>query len=272
MKMKRGTRLPSFGRVVFAKGTKTPFFVMNEGFSQPNKIKFRQDIKAPELPSVDLNFSKIGQLAKCTKDVAKSVYRELISRIGEVISDANNTVHMIFKGIGVLHGNRFDLRFTFGSGGPGGKSSRPASVASFTKNAPATASGLAILSGVAGAGAAAVPQISSRSQRPSARTTPLRASASVPSLRKGLAVSTGIRDNQPQQSHRSQRSQRSRQSLSRYQQKNQASGATINKGLPLNNLVAKKGHEIVLAWRANQKLPLAKEALPPLKIEAHASR
>ena len=191
MKMKRGTRLPSFGRVVFAKGTKTPFFVMNEGFSQPSKIKFRQDIKAPELPSVDLNFSKIGQLAKCTKDVAKSIYRELVSRIGEVVSDANNTVHIVFKGIGALHGTRFDLRFTFGSGGPGGKMSRPASVASFTKNAPATASGLAILSGVAGAGAGgAVPQISSRSERPSARMTPLGASASVPSLRKGLAVST----------------------------------------------------------------------------------
>ena len=121
MKMKRGTRLPSFGRVVFAKGTKVPFFVMNEGFSQPNKIKFRQDIKAPELPSVDLNFSKIGQLAKCTKDVAKSVYRELISRTGEVISDANNTVHIVLKGIGVLYGNRFDLRFTFGNDNAGGK-------------------------------------------------------------------------------------------------------------------------------------------------------
>ena len=257
MKMKRGTRLPSFGRVVFAKGTKTPFFVMNEGFSQPSKIKFRQDIKAPELPSVDLNFSKIGQLAKCTKDVAKSIYRELVSRIGEVVSDANNTVHIVFKGIGALHGTRFDLRFTFGSGGPGGKMSRPASVASFTKNAPATASGLAILSGVAGAGAGgAVPQISSRSERPSARMTPLGASASVPSLRKGLAVSTGIRDSQPQQSRRSQRSQRSqrsRQSSSRQQQQRQqqqqkqqqqqAPGTLTKKGLPLNSLVAKKGHE-----------------------------
>ncbi len=240
MKMHRGTKLPSFGRVVFTKGTKVPFFVMSEGFSLPHKIKFRQDIKAPELASVDLNFSKIGQLAKCTKDVAKSVYREMVSRLGEVISDANNTVHVEFKGVGVLHGNRFDLRFRFGTGSGGARARRADSVASFTKDAPESAAGLSVVAGLSSA-MAAQPQVSARSSQRSLRSqrpasgSSLSASASAPALRKGLSVSSTLKAQR--QGSRGGGSRRgSRENVA-------AKAHSKPKRRPLNSLVAKKGHD-----------------------------
>ena len=222
MKIHRGTRLPNFGRVVFTKDTKKPFFVTSESFVLPNKIHFKQDIKAPELSSVDLNFSKIGQLAKCTKDAAKSVYRELVSRLGEVLSDANNTVHVQLKGIGVLSGNRFDLRFHFEGKGNKNKHLRPETTASFSKNAPASAMNLSVNAGVGGVGPADHPSLSLSS---------LSNSTSLPSIKKGLAKGLAI----TQKSRRSNNPPSSRQSRT-------STTSNKGKGLKLNSLVAKKGH------------------------------
>ena len=211
--MNRGTRLPSFGRCVFTKDTKKPFFVMDQAFAQPNKINFRQDIKAPELSAVDLNFSKIGQLAKCTKDAAKSVYRELVSRLGEVISNANNSVHIQFKGIGVLTGNRFDLRFHYeGAGGqlPG----RPETTASFSKNAPSTAAGLSVVANLANQANQANNRPTPRSLRSNQQLgSSTSAPTTLPKIKKGLSVSKEIK------------------------------AAKIKKRPKLNSLVAKKGHD-----------------------------
>jgi hypothetical protein len=227
-KIKRGTRLPSFGRCVFTKDTKNPFFVMSEAFALPNKITFRQDIKAPELSAVDLNFSKIGQLAKCTKDAAKSIYRELISRLGEVISDANNTVHLHFKGIGILTGNRFDLRFRFESNNKNMKNMRPETTASFSKNAPMTASGLSVVANLADQ-AMESPAVSARSSR---RGGGLGASSSapiLPKIKKGMSITKQIQDQKS--------SRKNTTSTKKSARKNN------KRGPKLNSLVAKKGHD-----------------------------
>jgi hypothetical protein len=232
MKMNRGTRLPSFGRAVFTKDTKKPFFVMSEAFILPNKITFNQDIKAPELSSHDLNFSKIGQLAKCTKDAAKSIYRELISHLGEVISDANNIVHVQFKNIGVLTGNRFDLRFRFdGKDGKNGKG-RPETTASFSKKAPATASGLSVMAKLANQ------TMDNNNGTDSARSSKRgggislgvsSSTTSLPKIQKGMSISKQIKH--AKSGIKSGRSNKSN--------KNSKSA----KKLPLNSLVAKKGHD-----------------------------
>ena len=227
MKIHRGTRLPNFGRVVFTKDTKKPFFVTSESFVLPNKINFKQDIKAPELSSVDLNFSKIGQLAKCTKDAAKSIYRELVSRLGEVISDANNSVHIQLKGIGVLTGNRFDLRFFFEGTKGKNKLSRPETTASFTKNAPSTALNLSV-----GGDVDPVLSGSSRSQRGGGLS--LGNSTSLPNIKKGLSIT---RKKLPSSRRSSKRGGDRGNTI--------ASGRSQDKGekaIKLNSLVAKKGH------------------------------
>ena len=222
MKMHKGTKLQGFGRMTFAKGTKAGFFVMSEAFTLPSKIKFRAAMKAPELVCVELNFSKIAQLAKCTKDIAKTIYRELISRLGEVLSDANNVVDVYFKGVGSLVGNRFDLRFRVGERKKIGRGrSGPRTAASFTKEAPSTAAGLAVVTSAAdigntptGLGANVsqvgpeVPPALSLSARSGRSNQSLAVSASAPQLHKGLAVSAQIKSQKSKAAGQSRRAGR----------------------------------------------------------------
>ena len=136
----RGVVLPHFARITYQKVLKKPKFIMSQQFLKTYGVKFneRQASRSPETATKDLNFAKLSQLAKCTKDVTKTVYRELTQRIGEVLKDGGNQVGITFKGIGVLRGDKFRLQFFF----EGEKGSRLRSSASFTKRAPDSAKGM----------------------------------------------------------------------------------------------------------------------------------
>ena len=143
-KMHKGIVLPNFARLSFQKELKKPKFIMANNFLKTYGIKFRarQASKSPETATKDLNFAKLAQLAKCNKDVAKTVYREITSHIGELLKDGGNMIAIVFKGIGILRGDRFRLQFFF-DGEKGARMSMKTS-ASFTKNAPTTAKNLAL--------------------------------------------------------------------------------------------------------------------------------
>lgn len=143
-KMHKGIVLPNFARLSFQKELKKPKFIMANAFLKTYGIKFRarQASKSPETATKDLNFTKLAQLAKCNKDVAKTVYREITSHIGEILRDGGNMIAIVFKGIGTLRGDRFRLQFFF-DGEKGAKIAMKTS-ASFTKNAPTTAKNLAL--------------------------------------------------------------------------------------------------------------------------------
>ena len=143
-KQHKGIVFPNFARLSFQKELKKPKFIMATNFLKTYGIKFRarQASKSPETATKDLNFAKLAQLAKCSKDVAKTVYREIISHVGEILKDGGNMVAIVFKGIGILRGDRFRLQFFF-DGEKGAKMTMKTS-ASFTKNAPVTAKNLAL--------------------------------------------------------------------------------------------------------------------------------
>ena len=143
-KMHMGVVLPNFARLTFQKELKKPMFNMNSNFLKTYSLRFnaRQATKAPETATKDLNFAKLAQLAKCSKDIAKTVYRELTQRLGDVLKDGNNQVAVAFNGIGVLRGNRFRLQFFF-EGEKGAKV--PKTTASFTRDALDSSKGMAII-------------------------------------------------------------------------------------------------------------------------------
>ena len=78
-KQHKGIVFPNFARLSFQKELKKPKFIMATNFLKTYGIKFRarQASKSPETATKDLNFAKLAQLAKCSKDVAKTVYVKL---------------------------------------------------------------------------------------------------------------------------------------------------------------------------------------------------
>ena len=62
----------------------------------------------------EINYSLISHVTQLSKDVVKSIYAELVSRIGDVLAaPCINTVHIKFGNNGTLIGDKFKIGFRF---------------------------------------------------------------------------------------------------------------------------------------------------------------